>query len=43
MYFNLQAIDNKAFTTSLYKINQILSDQAAKSALNELALDKALV
>jgi hypothetical protein len=43
IHFNLRATDNKAFTTSLYKIDRILSDQVAKSALNKSALDKALV
>jgi hypothetical protein len=42
IHFNLQATDNKAFTTSLYKIDQILSDRAAESASNELASDEAL-
>jgi hypothetical protein len=43
MHFNLRATDNKAFTTSLYKIDRILSDRAAESASNESASDEALV
>jgi hypothetical protein len=41
MHFNLRAIDNKAFTTSLYEIDRILSDRAAELASNESASNES--
>ena len=39
IHFNLQVLDNKAFTTSIYEIDQLLEDQPEIKAIQSETKD----